>query len=77
MKLLLDENLAPALIDLLSDFYPDSNHVRNIGLESASDPMIWEYAAKAGHVIATKDADFRQRSFPFGHPPNRLATHLK
>jgi predicted nuclease of predicted toxin-antitoxin system len=31
--------------------------------------MVWEYAARHGLAIVTKDADFRQRSFLLGHPP--------
>ena len=69
LKLLFDENLAHILVGLLSDVYPQSSHVRDIGLKSASDRVIWEYAADAAYVIVTKDADFRQRSFLYGCPP--------
>lgn len=43
--------------------------MREIGLRDADDGEIWSYAARHGYVIITKDADFRQRSFLFGHPP--------
>lgn len=69
MKLLFDENLAPALVELLSDLFPHSMHVRELGLKSSPDQILWEHAANTGYVIVSKDADFRQRSFRYGHPP--------
>jgi len=36
MKLLLDENLSFRLIAALSDLYPDSAHVREVGLLGAT-----------------------------------------
>ena len=69
MKLLFDENLSPKLTKLLSDVYPDSTHVRDVGLARADDDVVWEYAAKRGFAIVSKDADFHQRSFVHGHPP--------
>ena len=44
-------------------------HVRDVGLERADDESIWQYAAEHALVIVTKDADFSQRSFLFGTPP--------
>ncbi len=69
MKLLFDENLSPKLVGLLADIYPGSFHVHALGMDSASDTVIWEYAAREGFTIITKDLDFQQRSFALGHPP--------
>ena len=69
MKLLLDENLSPALGNILAESYPDTAHVRDLGLKSAPDPQWWDYAARAGYAIVTKDSDFHHRSFLHGHPP--------
>ena len=69
MKVLFDQNVSPWLCHTLSDLFPDSVHVREIGLREAEDPVIWDYAAQHGFAIVTKDADFRQRSFVLGHPP--------
>jgi predicted nuclease of predicted toxin-antitoxin system len=69
VKLLFDESLAPILVELLSDIYPGSRHARDLGLQSSPDRDVWEYAARTGFVIVSKDADFRQRSFLQGHPP--------
>ena len=69
MRLLFDQNLSPHLRDMLADLYPGSIHVRDVELQSADDVDIWEYAAQQGLTIVSKDSDFRQRSFLFGHPP--------
>ena len=44
MKLLLDQNLSPRLREALQDIYPQSLHVRDAGLESATDAAVWAYA---------------------------------
>ncbi len=69
MKLLFDQNLSPRLVPSLTDLYAGSFHVRELGLQAADDDAIWEYAAANGFVIVSKDADFHQKSFLFGHPP--------
>ena len=76
MKLLFDENLAHTLPSMLSGVSPDSAHVRNLGLESSPDPVVWKYAAANGYAIVTKDADFRQRSLLYGHPPKVIWIRL-
>ena len=69
MKLLLDENLSPRLVEILADDYPGSAHVTRVGLRGASDQRIWEHARDHGFAIASKDTDFRERSFVEGFPP--------
>jgi predicted nuclease of predicted toxin-antitoxin system len=69
VKLLLDQNLSPRLIQALVDLYPGSVHVRDIGLREAPDEAVWIHAARNGLTIVSKDADFHQRSFVLGHPP--------
>ncbi len=69
MKLLVDENLSPDLVALLVDRFPGTTHVRLVGLASAPDPVIWEYAKVENFAIITQDSDFRQRSFLYGAPP--------
>lgn len=69
MRLLFDQNLSPYLKNVLRDLYPQSLHVRDIGLASADDLIVWEYARDRSFVIVSKDSDFRQLSFMFGHPP--------
>ncbi len=69
MKRLLDQNLSPRLTRALTSVYPGSTHVRDVGQQAADDDAVWAYAAEHGFVIVSKDADFHQRSFVFGHPP--------
>lgn len=69
MKLLLDENLSDRVVNRIIDLYPDSNHVKNLGLVSTDDALIWEYAKTNNFIIVSKDADFHQRSLVYGHPP--------
>jgi predicted nuclease of predicted toxin-antitoxin system len=76
MKLLFDENLSPKLVRLLADLFPNSLHVRDVGLKSADDFMIWTYAADNGLTICSKDSDMRQRSFLFGYPPKVVWVRL-
>ena len=69
MKLLFDQNVSPRLARLLADIYPDSLHIREVGLRDAGDAEIWDYAKLNGFTIVSKDSDFQQRSLLYGHPP--------
>jgi predicted nuclease of predicted toxin-antitoxin system len=69
VKLLFDQNLSPLLAKALEPLYPGSIHVRNVNLSRASDEDIWNYAGANDLTIISKDSDFQQRSFLFGHPP--------
>jgi predicted nuclease of predicted toxin-antitoxin system len=76
VKLLFDQNVSPWLCGAVADIFPDSIHVRNVGLRDSDDAVIWDYAARYGFAIVTKDADFRQRSFLRGHPPKIIWLRL-
>lgn len=69
MKLFFDQNLSHRLVQALQKEFPDSRHVRQVRLQEATDAVVWQYAVQQGFAIVTKDADFHQRSFLFGHPP--------
>ncbi len=69
MTLLFDQNLSPRLPRQLADVYPGSTHVRDHGLAAADDGQVWAFARNCGHLIVSKDDDFRQRSLLFGSPP--------
>jgi len=58
VKLLFDQNLSPKLVDRFSDLFPDSRHVRDVGLSEASDREVWEFARASGLAIVSKDSDF-------------------
>ena len=76
MKLLLDHNLSPNLIQRLVDLYDGSIHVRDVGLATATDEAVWNYAREHGFIIVSKDTDFHQRSFLYGHPPKVVWVRL-
>ena len=76
MKLLFDENLSHRLAELLSDVFPGSTHVRNVGLKSADDPNVWKFAIEHGLLIVSKDADMHDRSLLFGFPPKVIWVRL-
>lgn len=61
MRFLIDAQLPPALARWIQHQGHDAQHVFDIGLESASDAVIWTRAAAAKRVIVTKDEDFAQR----------------
>ncbi len=69
MTLLIDENLSPRLATMLADIFPGSLHVRDVGLKTDRDSVVWDFAKSRGLVILSKDADFRQRSLLYGPPP--------
>jgi len=69
VKILFDANLSPALGTGLRAEYPGTSHVRDVNLGSAPDDQIWEYAKAHGFTIASKDTDFRERSFVEGFLP--------
>jgi len=69
LKLLLDQNLSHRLLETLVKFYPDSTHVRLVGLERASDREIWDYAKTHEFIIVSQDADFQELAQLHGAPP--------
>ena len=55
LSLLLDENLSEKLLPLLFDRFPDSRHVRLIGLGGADDLAIWDRARLDGDLLVTAE----------------------
>lgn len=41
MKRLFDQNLSPRLPRLLEDLYPESAHIRDLGMRGATDTEVW------------------------------------
>jgi len=58
LKFLLDEGLSPRVLDLLRDTGHDVVHVRDVGLQSAPDPVVLAAALEQGRVLITLDTDF-------------------
>ena len=57
---------------MLAVEYPDSRHVVELGLDTATDREIWDYAGEHGFMIVSKDSDFRQLAFLLGPPPKAI-----
>lgn len=72
MRLLFDQNLSRNLVGRVRDVFPESQHVTSVGLETAPDRDIWDFAGRKGYLIASKDSDFRQLAFLHGPPPKVL-----
>lgn len=72
MKLLLDQNLSRNLVRELNPLFPDSRHVLDVELDTATDREIWDYARTNGFTIVSKDSDFRQLAFLLGPPPKAV-----
>ncbi len=58
MKLLVDANLSPRVVDGLRDAGFDALHVGDLGLLVATDDEIFERAVEEGFVVVTADSDF-------------------
>lgn len=69
MRLLFDQNLSRRLVSLLRAEFPDSSHVVLLGLDTATDRAVWDYAKANGFGIVSKDSDFGQLAFLYGAPP--------
>ena len=58
MRLLLDNNLSPRLSVLLSEAGHDTQHVRDQGLQAASDELVLAFARDHQRVLISADTDF-------------------
>jgi predicted nuclease of predicted toxin-antitoxin system len=76
MKLLFDQNLSHRLLIALEALYPGTQHIREQGLDTASDDVVWNYARDHGMTIVSKDSDFYHRSMLLGHPPKVVWVRL-
>src|SRR5262245_6409542 len=72
MKLLFDQNLSFKLCQRLSDIFPQSDHVRSLGLAAADDRGVWKYAAENGFTLVSLDADFADMAALVGPPPKLI-----
>ncbi|GAA0633609.1 hypothetical protein GCM10009547_41930 [Sporichthya brevicatena] len=58
MRFLLDASLSPRVGAALRGAEHDAVHVRDLGLASASDPVVLETALADSQVLLTADTDF-------------------
>lgn len=76
MKLLFDENLSHKLAHRLADLFPGSLHVREVGLKSSDDPLVWDYTKAKDLMIVSKDMDMHDLSLVYGNPPKVIWIRL-
>lgn len=76
MRLLFDENLSPKLPSRVNDVFPDSLHVRDVGMNETIDPIVWDYAKDNNLIIVSKDSDMHDLSLVFGNPPKVIWLRL-
>jgi predicted nuclease of predicted toxin-antitoxin system len=69
VKLLFDQNLSDRLCRRVSDVFPGSQQVKQLGLERASDNEIWQFARVRSFAIVTMDSDFADIAALRGAPP--------
>lgn len=58
MRFLVDNQLPTALARFLVSRGIECRHVLDVGLDSAADALIWEYACRNDCVLISKDEDF-------------------
>lgn len=58
MRLLIDNNLSPLLAERFKAAGHDSVHVRDIGLQAATDSVVLERAQAENRVLISADTDF-------------------
>jgi predicted nuclease of predicted toxin-antitoxin system len=76
VKLLLDNNLSPKLVDKLNDIFPDSSHVALLGLDQAADSAVWNKAHEQEYTLVSKDSDFNELLATKGFPPKVIWLRL-
>lgn len=68
-KLLFDQMLPARLATSLTEHLGEIEHVRQLGLSTATDAEVFAYARGHGLTIVTKDADFQALLAVRGPPP--------
>jgi predicted nuclease of predicted toxin-antitoxin system len=70
LKLLIDFNLSPKLLPLITELFNGSQHLQSTNLpRNTPDHVIWQFAKENDFAILTADRDFLDLSARFGPPP--------
>ena len=70
MRILRDQNLSPKLVKRLADIMPGLESVYDHGLIGASDPFLFEWAARLEFsALISADRDFVHLAERIGPPP--------
>ncbi len=69
MKLLFDQNISPRILKVLPSKLSDSQQVRFVNLEDASDFEIFQFARANDFTVVTFDSDFIDLNAINGTPP--------
>jgi predicted nuclease of predicted toxin-antitoxin system len=77
VKLLIDQNLSHKLVQRLRDPYPESAHVRALGLHESADVAIWQYARDHEFILVSKDIDMMELCVLRGAPPKLIWLRLE
>jgi predicted nuclease of predicted toxin-antitoxin system len=65
MKILLDENLSPMLVQKLGNLGIAAQHVAHLGKSGLPDAALWRYAYEHDQVVVTINAaDFLRLAAP-------------
>jgi predicted nuclease of predicted toxin-antitoxin system len=56
VKILLDENLSPTLVQKLGGLGVSAQHIAHLGKSGLSDPALWRYAYEHDQVVITVNA---------------------
>ena len=68
----MDNNLSVLVPRILQPHFPESKHVFELGLETASDEAIWLEARNNFDAILSKDKDFYHKILLRGSPPKLI-----
>jgi len=58
LRFLVDNALSPVFAEELAKSGHDALHVRDVGMQAATDEEIFDLAAKEGRIIVSADTDF-------------------
>jgi predicted nuclease of predicted toxin-antitoxin system len=61
MRFIVDAQLPPVLAQWFTAKGHHAEHVADLGMATASDEAIWDFAASVQAIIVTKDEDFARR----------------